>query len=295
MKRKIKGNGNIISKKNSRVYTIDNNDDEYNNNENKIPINNNINRIINKISPSPSLSPLSLSPLSRSLSSKRKTKKHSSTLGNFNQVEHDRLVHILGNFGSDVAGLQMVLKRGFEPEAIERMKKEREKLNLNDSNFVNMSIAKMRRICDELYVTNNVNSLYRRSLLLMRLGEDNEPEEFPKHLIDESQTESRYFLVLFSSGRKKPSEIYKEFTELEYKPRSEYERRMLIQVANGEISEDDAFLQELLSRPDQLNYSVYIQENERLYYTGMLKALLHPMVGGHKKRRTRRRRKTYRK
>ena len=291
MKRKIKGNGNIISKKNSRVYTIDNNDDEYNNN---------INRIINKISPSPSpslspLSPLSLSPLSRSLSSKRKTKKHSSTLGNFNQVEHDRLVHILGNFGSDVAGLQMVLKRGFEPEAIERMKKEREKLNLNDSNFVNMSIAKMRRICDELYVTNNVNSLYRRSLLLRRLGVDNEPEEFPKHLIDDSQIESRYFWELFISGRKKPSEIYKEFTELEYKPRSEYERRMLIQVANGEISEDDEFLQELLSRPDQLNYSVYIQENERLYYTGMLKALLHPMVGGHKKRRTRRRRKTYRK
>jgi hypothetical protein len=224
----------------------------------------------------------------------RTSKKPSTTLGNLNQPDHDRLMYILSNFGPDVAGLHTSLKRGFDQEDLKRMKREKVELNLNDPTFANMSIAKMRRICDQLYVTNNESSLSTRLSLLMQLGES-EPEEFPKHLIDDSDTPSRWFEILFSSGRKKPSEIYKEYSEIEYQPRTEYERRMLIHVANGELAEDNAFLQQLLSSPDRLNYSEYIQENERLYYTGMLKALLHPMVGGRKKRRTQRRRKTHRK
>jgi hypothetical protein len=261
MPRKIKGNGNIFSRKNARIYLInndDNNDDEYNDNVNNIPINdnnNNNNDIINKISPSSSLSSLS-----RSSSNKRKTKKHSTTLGNLNQVEHDRLLHILGNYGSDVAGLQMVLKRGFEPETMERMKKEKEKLNLEDPNFANMSISKMRKWCDELYIKLNQHGRYKRLSILIHLGELT-PEEFPKRLIDDNGEPSRYFYVFFTRGGEeyKPSNIYKKFRDIN----------------------PTTFI---------FDYSEYIHDNERLYYTGMLKALLHPLGGG-KKRRTRRRRK----
>ena len=298
MPRKIRGNGNGKSK--NKIVPINEDYDDNNNYsiEKNYNENNNIREINNTMPfnefslPPPPLSRQPPLPPSPQMLHTRSTSRKKQTLGTLNNMDHDTLMHILGKQTEypEFARLNTVIKRGLELEDMANMR------NLYAMDFQRMSIPKMRKWCDELYMNLDRNGRDKRLTLLMKLGE-NTPEEFPKHLIDDSDTPSRLFYVLFTRGgeENKPSNIYKEFVNLEYHPRGSYELLLLEMLANGGITEDDENLQEVLRQPNRLNYSEYIQENERLYYTGMLKALLHPLGGGRKKRRTQRRRKTHRK
>lgn len=264
MPRKIRGNGNGKSKNKivptNEDYDDNNNIREINNNIREI--NHNIREINNTIPfdefplPPPPLSRQPLLPPSPSMLDARSMSRKKQTLGTLNNNDHDTLMHILGKQTEypEFARLNTVIKRGLELEDMANMR------NLYAMDFQRMSIPKMRKWCDELYMNLDRNGRDKRLFVLMRLGELI-PEEFPRRLIDDSSPGSRWFYVIFTRGgeENKPSNIYKQFREIE----------------SGIY----------------INYSEYIQENERLYYTGMLKALLHPLGGGRKKRRTQRRRK----
>ena len=268
MPRKIRGNGNGKSK--NKIVPINEDYDDNNNNysikKNYNENNNNIREINNTIPfdefplPPPPLSRQPLLPPSPPMLNARSMSRKKQTLGTLNNNDHDTLMHILGKQTGypELARLNIATKRGLELEDMANMR------NLYAMDFQRMSIPKMRKWCDELYMNLDRDGRDKRLFVLMRLG-DLTPEEFPRRLIDDSTPGSRWFYIIFTRGgeENKPSNIYKQFR---YKNDSIY-----------------------------MNYAEYILENERLYYTGMLKALLHPLGGGRKKRRTQRRRKTHRK
>jgi hypothetical protein len=183
------------------------------------------------------------------------TPETSRKLGEFDPSEYDKIMHILGKQTDypEFVKLNSTKKRALEPEDTRNMR------NLTAMNFRRMGIKKMRTWCDELYLSMDRDQRVRRLGILKNLG-NSVPEEFPPHLIDD-MLGSQWFQRLFTEGGEDntPSKLFDKF----------------LHVSRVHFAFD---------------YSEYMEQHERLYYTGMLKALLDPM-GGNKRRRTRRRRK----